>query len=87
MERSKVVCTQVDLSNLKDRIQKTDIVDIFTREGANTKWKFYKHTNLTFFASLPKGVPMGCEETVLPELLSKNCNVIYLTFERKTKQP
>ena len=42
MERSKLVCTQADMTNLKDRMQKIDIVDICTRERTNTKWKFYK---------------------------------------------
>ena len=51
MERSKLVCTQADMTNLKDRMQKMDIVDICTRERSNTKWKFYKLTNLTIFAS------------------------------------
>ena len=87
MERSKLVCTQADMTNLKDRMQKTDIVDICTRERTNTKWKFYKLTNLTTFASLLKGVPMGCKDTVLPEPLLKNHNVNCLTFERNTSQP
>ena len=83
MERSKLVCTQADTANLKDRLQKMHIVDICTRETANTKWKFYKLTNLTLFASLLKNVPMGCKDTVLPEPLLKNHNVNCLTFERK----
>ena len=53
----------------------------------NTKRKFYKLTNLTFFASLLKDVPMGCKETVLPGPLLKNHNVNCLTFERNTRQP
>ena len=32
MERPKIVFTQTDMTNLKDRIQKKDIVDICTRE-------------------------------------------------------
>ena len=32
MERAKLVCTQADMTNLKDRMQKKDIVDICTRE-------------------------------------------------------
>ena len=61
MERAKLVCTQADMINLKDRMQKLDIVDLCTRERANTKWKFYKLTNLTIFASLLKDVPIGCK--------------------------
>ena len=37
MERAKLVCTKADMTNLKDRMQKMDIVDICTRERANTK--------------------------------------------------
>ena len=32
MERSNFICTQTDMTNLKDRMQKMDIVDICTRE-------------------------------------------------------
>ena len=58
-----------------------------TRERANTKWKFYKLTNLTVFAALLKDVPMGCEDSVLPEPFLKNQNVNCLTYEEKTKKP
>ena len=44
VEKSKPVCTQADMINLEKRMQKMDIVDICTRERANTKWKFYKLT-------------------------------------------
>ena len=87
MERAKLVCTQADMTDLKDRMQKLDIVDTCTRERANTKWNFYKLTHLTTFASLLKDVPMGCKDTVLPESLLRYCNVNCLTFERNTKQP
>ena len=87
MERSKPVCTQADMINLKDRMQKMDIVDICTGEKANTKCKFYKLTNLTIFASLLKDVPIGCKDTVLPEPLLRNCNVKCLTFERNRRTP
>ena len=60
MERSKLVCTPDDINNLNEKLQKLDIVGLCTRERANTKWKFYKLTNLTVFATLLKDVPMGC---------------------------
>ena len=89
MERAKLVCTEADMTNLKDRMQKMDIVVLCTRERerANTKWKFYKLTNLTIFASLLKDVPMGCKDTVLPEPLLKNHNVNCLTYEKNTLKP
>ena len=87
IESAKLVCSQADMTNLKNRMQKMDIVDICKRERANTKWKFYKFTNLTIFASLLNDVPMGCKDTVLPEPLLRNCNVNCLTFETNTLQP
>ena len=87
METSKLVCTQADMTNLNDRMQKMDILDICTRERVNTKWKFCKLTNLTIFASLLKDVPMVCKDTVLPEPLLRNHNVNCLTYEENTLQP
>ena len=86
-EMSKLVCTQADMTNLKDRKQKKDIVDFCTRERSNKNWKFYKLTKLTTFASLLNDVPMGCKDTVLPEPPLKNHIVNCLTFERITRQP
>ena len=87
MEKSKLLCTQVERTNLKNRMQKMDFVDICNRERANTKWNFYKFTNLTIFASLLKHVPMGCKDTILPEPLLRNGNVNCVTFEKNTRQP
>ena len=64
-----------------------DFVDLCTRERANTKWKFYKLTNLTVFAALLKDVPMGCKDSVLPEPLLINKIVICLTFGKDTRKP
>ena len=86
MERAKLVCTQANMTYLKDRMQKMDIVDLCTRDRANTKWNFYKLTSLTNFAALLKDLPMGCKDTVLPEPLLKNHNVNCLTFERNMSQ-
>ena len=86
-EIANLVCTQVDMTNVKDRMQKIDTVDLFTQERANSKWKFYKLINITTFASLLKDVLMGCKDTVLPEPLLRNCNVNCYTFERNTLQP
>ena len=84
MEKSKLVCTPDDIANLKEKLQKTDIIDLCTRKRANTKRKFYKLTIVTVFAVLLKDIPMGCKDTVLPEPLLRNCNVNFLTFERNT---
>ena len=81
------MCTPDDITNLKEKLQKKDNVDLCTRERANTKWKFYKLTNLTVFAALLKDVPMSCTDSVLPEPLLKNQNVNCLTFEKNTRKP
>ena len=86
MERSKLVCTPEDITDLKEKLQKVDIVDLCTQERANTKWEFYKLTNLTVFAALLKDVPMGCKISVLPKPLLKHHNVNCLTFEKKHKK-
>ena len=87
MERSKLVCTPDYIINLEEKLQKMDIVDLCTRESANTKWKFYKLTNLTVFVALLKDVPMGCKDSVLTEKPLKNQNVNFLTSEQNTKKP
>ena len=40
MEKLKLVCTQTYSTNLEEKIQKIDIVDICSRERSNKKWKF-----------------------------------------------
>ena len=85
MERSKLVCTPDDITNLKNNIQKMDIDDLCTLERAKTKRKFYKLTNLTVFGELLKYEPMGGKDSLLPEPLFKSQNVNYLTFEKKYK--
>ena len=88
MESSKPVCIPDDVTHLKVKLQKRDIVNLCTRERANTNCKFYKLTNLTVFAALLKDVPMGCKDSVLPEPLLKNRNVNCLTFAKKnTRKP
>ena len=70
--RSKLVCTHDDLAKLKDFLNKTDVIESCSRERMNTKWRFYKLTNLTVFVVLLKDIPMGCKNAVLPEPLLKN---------------
>ena len=84
MEKSKLVCTPVDMTSLKSRMQKK-ILLIFVPEKEPIQSGNF--TNTQIFALLLKDVPMGCKYTVLPEPLLKNCNVNCLTFERKAIQP
>ena len=87
LDRSKLVCTDDDMAKLKDFLNKTDVIDSCSRERMNTKWRFYKFTNLTVFAALLKDVPMGCKNTVLPEPLLSIRIINCLTYEENTRQP
>ena len=57
------------------------------KRRSNTKWRFFKLTNLTIFAAILKDVPMGCKHAVLPESLLKNHTVNCVTFEKNTRKP
>ena len=87
LDRSKLVCTHDDLAKLKDFVNKTDVIGSCSRERMNTKWRFYKLTNLTVFAALLKDVPLGCKDAVLPESLLKKCTIKCLTYEENTREP
>ena len=87
LDRSKLVCTHDDLAKLKDFLNQTDVIESCSRERMNTKWRFYKLTNLTVFAALLKDVPMGCKNAVLPEPLLRNGTINCLTNEENTRQP
>ena len=87
MKNSKLVCTQADIANLKDRMQGLEIGDFCTRVRANTKLNIYNLTNLTIFASLLKGVPMGCKDRALREPLLRDGYMNCLAFEKNTRQP
>ena len=87
IERSKLLCSPGNITNLNEKLQKMDFIDLCPRERANTEWRSYKLTKLTVFAALLKDVPMDCKDTVLPEPLSKNHNVYCFTFDRNRRQP
>ena len=87
LDRSKLVCTHDDLAKLKDFLKKTDVIESCSRERMNTKWRFYKLTNLTVFAALHKEVPMGCMNAVSPEPLFRNGTINCFTYEENTRQP
>ena len=86
LDRSKLMCTDDDWAKLTDFLNKTDVRESCSREKMNTKWSFYKLTNLTVFAALLKDVPMGCKDAVLPEPLLRNGTINCFTFEENTRQ-
>ena len=87
LEQSKVVSNKDDMTKLKGILKKTDVIESCTKERSNTKWRFFKLTNLTIFAALLRDIPMACKDEVPPESLLRNPSIYCLTFERNTRQP
>ena len=86
LEESKHVSNKNDMAKMKQILKKTDVIEPCTKERSNTKWRFFKLTNLTIFAAPLTDIPMGCKDAVLPESLLKNHTVNCLTFEQKNKK-
>ena len=85
LEQSKLVSNKDDKAKLKEILKKTDVIDTCTKERSNTKWRFFKLTNLTIFAALLRDIPMGCKDAILPEFFPKYHTVHCLTYEWNTK--
>ena len=86
LEQSKLVSYKDDMAKLKEVLSKTDVIESCTKERSNTKWRFFKLTNLTIFAALLRDIAMGCKDAILPESLLRNPTVIYLTYEQNTEK-
>ena len=87
LDRSKLECTRDELVKPNDLLNKTDVKESCGRERTNTKWRFYKLTNLVVFAVLLKDVPLGCKDAVLPEALLRKGTINCLSYEEQTRQP
>ena len=85
LEQSKLVSNKEDIAKLKEILKKTDVIESCTKGRSNTKWRFFKLTNLTKFVALLRDIPMGCKDAVLLEsLLKKSYNQLpYLRTEHQ----
>ena len=66
LDRSKLECTHDDLAKLKDFLNQTDVIESCSRKRMNTRWRFYKLTNLTVFAAFSKTYPWGAKTQFYP---------------------
>ena len=66
LEQSKLVSNKDDMAKLKEILKKTDVIESCTKERSNTKWSFFRLTNLTIFAARLRDIPTGCKDAVLP---------------------
>ena len=85
LEQSKLVSNKNGIAKLKEILKKTDVIESCTKERSNTKCRFFKLTNLAFFAALLRDIPMGCKDAILPEYLLRNSTVNCLTYKQNTK--
>ena len=86
LEQAKLVSNKNDMAKLIEILKKTDVIESCTKERSNTKYRFFKLTNLTKFAALFWDIPMGCKDAVLPESLLRNPSINCLTYEQNTKK-
>ena len=86
LEQSKLVSNKDDMTKLKEILEKTDVIESCTKERSNTKWRFFKLTNLTIFAALLRDIPMDRKDAILPEHLLRNPSLNCLTYEQNTKK-
>ena len=66
LEQSKLLSNKDDMAKMKEILKKTDVIESCTKGRSNTKWRFFKLSNLTIFAALLRNIPMGCKNAVLP---------------------
>ena len=86
LEQSKLLSNKDDTTKLKEVLRKTEVIESCTKERSNTKWRFFKLTNLIIFGALLRDIPMGCKDAVLPESLLRNPSIYCLTYEQNTKK-
>ena len=87
LEQSKLVSIKDDMAKLKKILKKTVVIESCTKKRSNTKWRFFKLTNLTIFSALLRDIPMGCKDVVLLDSLLKNHTINCLTFGKNTRKP
>ena len=87
VEQSKFVSNKDDIAKLEEILKKTGVIESCTKERSNTKWRFFKLTNLTVFSALLRDIPLGCKDAVLPESILRSRTINCLTFEKNTRKP
>ena len=69
------------MTEFQQRLDDLNIVELSKRERSSTKWKLLFTTNVTIFAALLKGVPVGFKNILLPPNLVKRSDVNCLTYK------
>ena len=81
-----VLQTITDVHNIKDRLDKEDVLAKMQARRPDTKWRFHKLTNVTISAYLMRDIPLGCREKDLPDAIRNNHYVNTLLYNSLTGQ-
>ena len=79
LDQPVVVENSGDLASLKSQLDGVNFIESVTSQHPDTKWKFYRLTNVSIIATLIHGVPMGCSGIILPDYLTTNPHITTLT--------
>ena len=66
------VANEEDLDKLKNKIEQKDLFDQCVSHRPNSKWKFFRLTNLMVFVFRLTDVPLGCQNALLPQALLRH---------------
>ncbi len=86
-DKPVMVATPGDMDFMKDRLDGEDFFEHMTRERPDTKWRFYKVTNVSVIATMMHDVHLGCKNTNLPEFLTRNNRITTLLRNPETREP
>ena len=77
------IATATDLQQVRESLQKLDVLEWVRQRRPNSKWVVEQVTNVTFFVTKLRGYPMG-RGTDLPDYLSKNNGLLPLDRNHQT---
>ena len=83
LEQYKLVSNKDDKAKLKEILKETDVIESCTKGRSNTKWRFFKITDLTIFAALLREARMQLYLNLFQEIIQS----IALLTNRTSKKP
>ena len=75
LERLLLTANKEDMTEIQQRLDDLNVVELSTMGRSSTKWKLLFTTNVTIFVALLKSVPVGCKDVLLPPNLVKRSDV------------
>ena len=75
------------MAKLKDNLNKTEVIELCSRERMNTKWRFYKWKSLTVFCCFTQTGTYGLPARGYSQTFAQNHTTNCFTFEDNTRKP